>query len=94
MAMSVPVTDVLIPIGTVIVLAGIAFHAGSLSGRFKKHETSIERRVDLLEIANAAKISREELDARFDSLEQRQEDTVKLLHQAIALLQRPARSQP
>jgi hypothetical protein len=87
-------TETVLPIGIVLALAGIAFHAGSLSGRFKKHETSIERRVELLEVANTAKISREELDARFDSLEQRQEDTVKLLHQALALLQRQGGAHP
>lgn len=49
-------------------LGGTAiYQAGVLRGRFDKHELSTERRLDALE---EQKITREELDARFDALGQ------------------------
>lgn len=52
-------------------LGGTAiYQAGVLRGRFDKHEVATERRLDSLE---EQKVTREELDARFDALAEGQQ---------------------
>lgn len=48
---------------------GAVYQAGRITGRFDKHETAIERRVDVLEKMNEQRITREELTAHMRRLE-------------------------
>lgn len=50
-------------------LSGAAIYkAGVLAGRFDKHEDAIEQRVEKLESAQSAAVTRGELDARFEAV--------------------------
>lgn len=64
-------------------LSGMAaiYKAGMLAGRFNKHEQLIEQRVATLEAMNSTKITREEMNARFESI-------VSELHSLRGMLQR------
>lgn len=79
---------VVIPAAALLTAATAIYHAGVLRGRFDKHEALIEKRVDALEQMNAKKITREELDARFDSVERQIADIGEMLRRAIPTLQR------
>lgn len=54
---------------TAVGLGGPAiYQAGVLRGRFDRHETTVEKRLDNLEDLSGTRVTREELDARFGAI--------------------------
>ena len=81
-------TGIVLPFAALVVGATAIYHAGVLRGRFDKHEAMIEKRVDGLEAINLNKITREELDARFDGMERQIEEVAGVVRRAMDTLTR------
>lgn len=60
--------SLVLPAGALLAAFGAIYAAGVLTGRFNKHEELIEKRVARLEDINSNKITREEMDARFEAI--------------------------
>lgn len=80
----IPLGDVVIPVTSIAIGAGAVFQAGKLSGRFDRHEQEVDRRLNTLEADMKKAVSRDEIDARFEALENKIDTVLSLVKQISA----------
>jgi hypothetical protein len=81
-----PAVGLMLPWAAIIAGGGALYGLGVLRGRFDKHEKNIERRVEILEQSSMERITRVELDARFQAFHHEVSATKQVAEQVLLLV--------
>lgn len=77
-----------LPVGALIAAFAAIFQAGILTGLFNEHRTSSNQRLERLELSNDGRITRDEIDTRFDALQTELSRLHSMLEQALKTFNR------
>lgn len=77
------ISTLVIPTVVLLALGGLVFHAGVLTGRFNKHESTSDGRLKDLEKINSSRITREEMEGRLKGIERELSEISNQLRQAL-----------